>query len=166
MSRPPKSRRVEFLPRLTYFKPAGVPLRELEEVGLTVEELEAIRLKDLVGLEQEACAEKMGVSRPTYHRILASARSKVAEALVGGKAIRVEGGNFQVAMRTFRCRKCENVWELPVGQCCRGELLCPECGSPEVARTDQQDQPLFYRPNAQLVEEEETEKEAEAVQQE
>ncbi|MCL6447898.1 MAG: DUF134 domain-containing protein [Armatimonadetes bacterium] len=166
MSRPPKSRRVEFLPRLTYFKPAGVPLRELEEVGLTVEELEAIRLKDLVGLEQEACAEKMGVSRPTYHRILASARSKIAEALVGGKAIRVEGGNFQVVMRFFRCQKCENEWELPVGQGCRGELLCPECGSEEIVRADEQGRPLFYRHNAQLVEEEETERKTEAVQQE
>lgn len=136
MSRPPKSRRVEFLPRLTYFKPAGVPLRELEEVELTVEELEAIRLKDLVGLEQEACAEKMGVSRPTYHRILSSARSKVAQALVDGKAIRVEGGNFQVVTRRFHCRRCAHEWEVPVGQGCRGELTCPECNSPEVYRTN------------------------------
>jgi len=157
MSRPPKSRRVEFLPRLTYFKPAGVPLRELEEVGLTVEELEAIRLKDLVGLEQEACAEKMGVSRPTYHRVLASARAKIADALVSGKAIRVEGGNFQVAVHVFRCRKCDHEWELHVGQCCRGELLCPVCGSADVDRTDRQRGPSAFRQGAQLVEEEETE---------
>jgi predicted DNA-binding protein (UPF0251 family) len=136
MSRPPKFRRVEFLPRLTYFKPAGVPLRELEEVELTIEELEAIRLKDLVGLEQEACAEKMGVSRPTYHRILTSARSKVAQALVDGKAIRVEGGNFQVVTRRFRCNHCAHEWELPVGMGCRGELTCPECKSPEVCRAN------------------------------
>ena len=138
MSRPPKSRRVEFLPRLTYFKPAGIPLRELEEVGLTVEELEAIRLKDLVGLEQEACAEKMGVSRPTYHRILTSARAKIAHALVAGKAIRVEGGNFQIATRCFQCGQCGNEWELPVGQGRCSELSCPECGSSEARRIDQQ----------------------------
>ncbi|MEW6275831.1 MAG: DUF134 domain-containing protein [Bacillota bacterium] len=142
MSRPPKSRLVEFLPRLTYFKPAGVPLRELEEVGLTVEELEAIRLKDLEGLEQEACAEKMGVSRPTYHRILASARSKIAQALVNGKAIRVEGGNFQVVLRSFRCAKCAHEWELPVGQGCRGKLVCPKCRTPEVYRIDRPGQSL------------------------
>ncbi|MEW6424489.1 MAG: DUF134 domain-containing protein [Bacillota bacterium] len=160
MSRPPKSRLVEFLPRLTYFKPAGVPLRELEEVGLTVEELEAIRLKDLEGLEQEACAEKMGVSRPTYHRILTSARSKIAQALVNGKAIRVEGGNFQVVMRSFRCAKCAYEWELPVGQGCRGKLVCPECRSPEVCRIDRQSQPPYYpqgvRPVREEAEEEET----------
>lgn len=142
MSRPPKSRRVEFLPRLTYFKPAGVPLRELEEVELTVEELEAIRLKDVTGLEQEACAEKMGVSRPTYHRILASARSKIAEALVDGKAIRVEGGNFKVVMRQFRCTRCAHEWELPCSQRRQGELLCPECASMEVYRIDQQEDPF------------------------
>lgn len=77
---------------IDFFKPAGVPLRDLEEVSVTVEELEAIRLKDVEGLEQESCAERMGISRPTYHRILASARAKVAKALVEGKAIRVEGG--------------------------------------------------------------------------
>jgi predicted DNA-binding protein (UPF0251 family) len=86
---------VEFLPDITYFKPAGVPLRQLEEVILTVEELEAIRLKDLEGLEQEECAERMGISRPTFFRIINSARSKVAEALVKGKAIRIEGGKYQ-----------------------------------------------------------------------
>ncbi len=164
MSRPPKSRRVEFLPRLTYFKPAGVPLRELEEVGLTVEELEAIRLKDLVGLEQEACAEKMGVSRPTYHRILTSARSKIAQALVNGKAIRVEGGNFQVVMRGFRCRRCAYEWELPVGQGCRGELLCPECNSAEVYRTDKQGSSLFCERSPQTAGEEDAEKEVDKAE--
>jgi len=66
------------MPELTYFKPAGVPLRELEEVALTVEEMEAIRLKDLEGLEQEACSERMRVSRPTFQRVLAAARAKIA----------------------------------------------------------------------------------------
>ncbi|WP_027356275.1 DUF134 domain-containing protein [Desulfofundulus thermocisternus] len=143
MSRPPKCRRVEFIPRLTFFKPAGVPLRDLEEVGLTVEELEAIRLKDLLGLEQEACAERMGVSRPTYHRILSAARAKVAEALVNGKAIRVEGGNFQLVMRRFLCEKCGHQWELPCGQGPRGlEMTCPNCGSTEFYRINQDGTPF------------------------
>jgi predicted DNA-binding protein (UPF0251 family) len=143
MSRPPKCRRVEFIPRLTFFKPAGVPLRDLEEVGLTVEELEAIRLKDLLGLEQEACAERMGVSRPTYHRILSAARAKVAEALVNGKAIRVEGGNFQLVMRRFLCKKCGHQWELPCGQGPRGsEMTCPNCGSTEFCRINQDGTPF------------------------
>ena len=96
MSRPFKCRRVEFLPDVTYFKPAGIPLRDLEEVCMSVEEAEALRLKDLEGLEQEQGAEKMNISRPTFQRVLASARQKVADALLNGKAIRIEGGNFQV----------------------------------------------------------------------
>ena len=106
MPRPPKSRKVSFLPNLTYFKPAGVPLKELEEESLRYEELEAIRLKDLQGLEQEACAERMGVSRPTFHRIITSARNKLARALVEGKAIRIEGGNYKLITDHLRCSEC------------------------------------------------------------
>ena len=76
MPRPLKCRRVEFLPNVTYFKPAGIPLRALEEVQLSVEEAEAIRLRDLEGLEQEEGAEKINISRPTFQRILSSARKK------------------------------------------------------------------------------------------
>lgn len=143
MSRPPKCRKVEFLPKQTFFKPAGVPLRELEEVGLTIEELEAIRLKDLLGLEQEGCAEKMGVSRPTYHRILSSARTKVAKALVDGKAIRVEGGHFEVVRRKFKCNECTHQWDVPCGQGPRGsEMICPQCTSEVVFRVDDEGKPF------------------------
>lgn len=132
MSRPPKCRKVDFIPQLTYFKPAGVPLKELTEVTLSVEELEAIRLKDLMGLEQEACSERMGVSRPTYHRILSSARQKVAEALIKGKAIKVEGGNYQVIIRHFRCQGCGHQWEEVCGR--RAELNCPSCDTEQILR--------------------------------
>ncbi len=97
MPRPPKKRNIDFLPNLTYFKPAGVPLKNLREVSLGFEELEAIRLKDLEGLEQEACAERMGISRPTFHRIIVQARKKLAQALIEGKAIRIEGGNYRLS---------------------------------------------------------------------
>ncbi|TYP57594.1 DUF134 domain-containing protein [Thermosediminibacter litoriperuensis] len=129
MPRPPKWRRVEFLPDVTYFKPAGVPLRQLEEVVLTVEELEAVRLKDLEGLEQEECADKMGISRPTFFRIINSARSKVADALVKGKAIRIEGGNFQFS-RHVKCLKCGHVWEETQKNNIQ-DAECPECHSRE-----------------------------------
>ncbi len=146
MSRPPKCRRVEYMPELTYFKPAGVPVSELEEVCLTVEELEAIRLKDLLGLEQESCAERMGVSRPTYHRILTAARTKIAEALVEGKAIRVEGGHFEIVMRRLKCYSCGNQWELPTGAGhCRSEITCPKCAGREVLRINEQGWPLGCR---------------------
>ncbi len=95
MPRKPKCRKVAFLPEQTHFKPAGIPLKELEEECIRVEELEAIRLKDLEGLEQEICAEKMDVSRATFQRIIRLARLKLAKALVEGKAIRIEGGNYK-----------------------------------------------------------------------
>jgi predicted DNA-binding protein (UPF0251 family) len=85
------------LPRATYFKPAGIPLRMLDEVRLSVEEAEAIRLKDLEGLEQEQGAEKMNISRPTFQRLLASGRQKMADALLKSKAIKIEGGAFEIA---------------------------------------------------------------------
>lgn len=139
MSRPPKCRRVEFMPELTFFKPAGVPLRDLEEISVTVEELEAIRLKDVEGLEQEACAERMGISRPTYHRILSSARAKVARALVEGKAIRVEGGHFKIIMKRFKCEQCGHEWETTCGKERGG---CPKCSHPGVYRVDDKGKPF------------------------
>jgi predicted DNA-binding protein (UPF0251 family) len=96
MPRPRIRRRVCFEPGVTFFKPAGIPLNELEESVLTVEELEAIRLKELEGFGQEECAKKMGVSQPTFHRIISSARKKLADAVVNGKAIKIEGGNYKL----------------------------------------------------------------------
>ncbi len=96
MVRPIKCRRVSALPGITYFKPAGVPLRFLKEVCLSIEQAEALRLKDLEGLEQVEAAVRMGISRPTFQRVLTSARKQVSEAILNGKAIRIEGGNFQV----------------------------------------------------------------------
>ncbi|HHP51143.1 MAG TPA: DUF134 domain-containing protein [Moorella mulderi] len=128
MPRPPKRRRVSFVPTFTYFKPAAVPLSQLEEVVLAVEELEAIRLRDLEGLEQEECAERMGVSRPTFFRILSAARSKVADALIHGKAIRVEGGIYHFEGVPLFCPACGYRW---LGQEEGG--CCPRCGSPDTS---------------------------------
>jgi predicted DNA-binding protein (UPF0251 family) len=128
--RPPKCRRVGFIPEVTYFKPAGIPLRILEEVCLSVEEAEAIRLKDLEGLEQEQGAEKMSVSRPTFQRVLASARQKIADALLNGKAIRIDGGNFEMVFRRFRCLNGHE-WEVPFEVMMSAPpRLCPTCATP------------------------------------
>jgi len=130
MPRPPKCRRVAYMPEVTYFKPAGIPLRALEEVRMSVEEAEALRLKDLEGLEQEQGAEKMNVSRPTFQRVLASARQKIADALLNGKAIRIEGGNFEMTWRRFRCRDGHE-WELETPVSVPPEL-CPTCSTPNI----------------------------------
>ena len=115
MSRPMKYRCVESIPEITFFQPMGVPARSMQEVILSIEEAEAIRLKDLEGLDQAQGAKRMHVSRATFQRILDSARRKMAEALIQGKAIRMEGGNFDMAIRRFRCAEKGHVWEIPFG---------------------------------------------------
>lgn len=90
MPRPPLKRRVAGTPLSNYFKPAGVPLRELEESLLTLAEFEAIRLIDVQGLSQQEAGEKMHISQSTLSRTLDSARKKLADAVVNGKAIRIE----------------------------------------------------------------------------
>jgi predicted DNA-binding protein (UPF0251 family) len=127
--RPPRCRRVSFIPEATFFKPAGIPMRVLEEVSLSVDEAEAIRLKDLEGLEQEEGADKMGISRPTFQRILASARQKVADALLNGKAMRIEGGNFELAIRRFKCAEDGHEWDIPPDASMAGPPVCPHCHS-------------------------------------
>ncbi|MDY0131647.1 MAG: DUF134 domain-containing protein [Desulforegulaceae bacterium] len=96
MARPVKQRMVRQKPKSNYFKPRGVPLRELEEKILTIDETEAVRLADLKGLSHEQSGKKMEVSRQTFGRILASARNKIADAIINGKAINIEGGNFEI----------------------------------------------------------------------
>jgi predicted DNA-binding protein (UPF0251 family) len=106
--RPFCRRRVAGQPAASIFKPAGIPTALLEEVVLTLDEFEAIRLADLDGLYQEPAAAEMGVSRPTFSRITAEARRKLADALVHGKALRIEGGPVHVAGHRC-CRRHEGL---------------------------------------------------------
>ncbi len=129
MPRPRRFRWVRAHPNSTYFKPRGVPLAALEEAILTVEEHEAIRLADLEGLHQEAAAERMNVSRATFGRIVASARRKIADALMNGKAIRIEGGDFVLA-GPYGCEDCNYTWELSPGA--PVPPVCPSCESSNV----------------------------------
>lgn len=122
MPRPTRCRRVEFLPRFKYFLPME---GSNDEVQLKVEELEAIRLKDLEGLMQEECAQKMQVSRQTFQLILEEARKKIADALINGKAIKIEGGNYVFGSCEYTCLNCGKVFESEKSK-------CPECHSSEV----------------------------------
>ncbi len=92
MPRPPCRRLIAGEPGAAVFKPVGIPVLELEEVVMTLDEFEALRLADLDCLYQDVVAERMGISRPTVGRVIESARHKVADALVHGKALRIEGG--------------------------------------------------------------------------
>ena len=109
MPRPEKIRRVSNSPESSYYKPRGIPLRELEEVVLTYDELEAITLTDIKKLYHEEAAEKMGVSRQTLGRIVEKAHSKITDAILYGKAIRIEGGSYTFGKNNkSRCRTCKN----------------------------------------------------------
>ena len=109
MSRPVKNRHISCVPVASYFKPVGIPLRELEEIVLGMDELEAMRLTDLEGLYQVAAAEQMGVSRQTIGNILNSAHRKLADALLNGKALRIgpheEGETISDCMPKFKIVK-------------------------------------------------------------
>jgi len=89
MPRPRLCRRIQFNPNITYFKPQGVPMRFLEVIELSAEELEALRLKNIKGLEQTEAAERMNTSQSTFQRILCSGYKKITEALIEGKAIKI-----------------------------------------------------------------------------
>lgn len=129
MARPTKFRRVEFFPEDDFFVPWGKPKCEIEEVALKVEELEAMRLKDIEDLNQEECAEKMEVSRQTFQNIIDSARKKVALALTEGKAIRISGGHYTTKLCKFKCAECGTIYEINFDQ---DRRACPSCGSVKV----------------------------------
>jgi predicted DNA-binding protein (UPF0251 family) len=130
MPRPTIERAVGGVPRVTLFKPAGVPGRDLEQLPLAVDELEAIRLVDLEGFSHEQAAGAMGVSRQTVGRVLERGRAKVAEALVAGKAILIGGGQYRVEPRRLCCTSCGATW---AGDSDSTPLpACPSCGSADV----------------------------------
>jgi len=129
MSRPTKCRRVACMPGVNYYKPAGVPLRFLDEVRLSIEEMESVRLKDLEDLDQEQCAQRMNISRQTFQRVLGSARKKIAEALLTGKAIRIEGGNFEMASLRYSCENGHE-WDVSFDETATESVKsCPICQS-------------------------------------
>lgn len=99
---------------------------------LWVEELEAVRLKDIEAMDQATCAAAMGISRATFQRILQAARLKIAVALVEGRTIIIKGGMYMVKNRMFECKDCGHTWE--AAPCTEGgkhgyEIPCPTCGS-------------------------------------
>lgn len=105
MPRPKRCRRVCCDPQHDFFKPRGIPLSRLEHVDLRLDELEALRLSDLDGRSQAEAADGMDISQPTFNRILGSARAKVADALINGKAIMIESSSADVS-RTDTGTKC------------------------------------------------------------
>ncbi|MBU2063808.1 MAG: DUF134 domain-containing protein [Candidatus Omnitrophica bacterium] len=135
MSRPFRCRKVRCSPDANYFKPRGIPIDVLEEVNLTIDEFEAVRLADLESRYQEDAAKKMNVSRQTFGNIISSARKKIADVLVNSKALKIEGGVVKIMERYFVCYDCKHEWVLPFGS--GGPNACPKCSSLNIHRAPQ-----------------------------
>ena len=133
MPRPCRCRRIFLNPEYRYFKPRGIPLSELEEINLNLDELEALRLADKEGMYHEQAAEMMNISRQTFGNILGSAHRKVAEFLIDGKALCISGGVVKIMERQFICYDCKHEWSVPYGTPRPGE--CPKCGSANIHRS-------------------------------
>lgn len=129
MPRPMKHRWVEFFPEHTYYAPRGIRACELEEIELKLEELEAMRLKDIEQLTQEECAERMGISRQTFQNIIDSARRKVAIALTQGQALHIGGGHYRAKHCFYQCQACSHQYYIENEE---ERTTCPSCGSHQV----------------------------------
>lgn len=133
MARPIKWRQIKNIPTVTNF----IPAENIDDLNkkntLKLEELEAIRLKDLEGLEQDECAQSMHISRPTFRRILLSAREKIADSLINGKSISIDGGNFTQNICDLKCNVCGHTWRESYENINKLEnqiVACPSCDSP------------------------------------
>ena len=137
MPRPTKCRRIGFAPDFLYFKPVGIPDNKLEEIPLTIDEHEAIRLADFEDLYQEDAAKNMNISRQTFGNILISAHKKIADCIVNGKMLRIQGGNIEVLKeRNFFCHDCKHEWSIPFGT--GRPAGCPSCKSANLHRSEKE----------------------------
>jgi predicted DNA-binding protein (UPF0251 family) len=108
----------------------------LEEINLTLDELETIRLADSEGMYQENAASKMNISRQTFGNIINSAHKKIADTLLNGKALKIKGGVYTMAgMKKFRCYDCSHTWEVPYGTGRPKE--CPQCKNANIHRAEE-----------------------------
>jgi uncharacterized protein len=132
--KPKKNRFVQQPPAVAYFKPQGIPLFQLDQVVLLLDEFEAIRLVDYEGLHLEDAARQLNVSRATCARIIDSAHHKIGNALTNGHAIRIEGGSFVLGKNRYHCRDCGGRWEIEIGagRTARDAVVCPTCRSERV----------------------------------
>ncbi|MFH0876352.1 MAG: DUF134 domain-containing protein [archaeon] len=134
MVRPKKYRFIGREPSVDYFKPRGIPLTELEEVNLSCEEYEALRLREIENYDQVKAAELMNISQPTFSRVFDSAIKKITDAIINGKALKIEGGVFKLVNRKFRCYSCNNEWEEVFGT--GRPQKCPKCASTNFHRVN------------------------------
>ncbi len=129
MARHKKNRIVHQPPLYSEFKPAGVAARYLDKTELTLDEYEALRLADLQAMSQEEAATEMGISRPTFTRLIESARKKMVEFIVKGKKLVIVGGNVHFKKNIFKCFDCEQMFVCDMSDTVN---ICPSCNSENV----------------------------------
>ena len=129
MRGPYRKRMVNRPPAFTNYKPSGIPRKYLESIELTLDEFEAIRLADYKQFDHAEAAENMGISRPTFSRLIEKARNKVASALIEGKELLIIGGNVNFINTLHHCRDCGELIQKPFGETIDD---CPDCGSQNI----------------------------------
>ncbi len=126
MPRKKNNRLIDLPPVFTEFKPTGVRKKQLESMTLSLDEYEAIRLADFYGLSQEKAAQQMQISRPTFSRVVEAARKKMAEFIIKGRRITIEGGDVHFKQNTIKCATCNHLFNVDIQQQVE---TCPECNS-------------------------------------
>jgi len=129
MARPKNNRYVKQPPVFTDFKPMGIRGKNLERVFLSIDEYEAIRLADSLGLSHEDAAKEMKISRSTFSRLVVKARKKIADFIIQGKALSIEGGKFYFMNNLFKCNECNNFFRTEINEIPK---KCPECNSKNI----------------------------------
>ena len=129
MPRPKNNRLVHEPPIFTDFKPVGVKATSLETVLLSLDEFEAFRLADKVGLSHEEAAGEMEISRPTFTRLIEIARNKIADFIISGKLLNIDGGNIHFRNNIIKCQSCGHMFKTKFSN----EIKeCPACHSKNI----------------------------------
>lgn len=129
MPRPQDNRIVHEPPLFSDFKPSGTKGRDLEQIILTLDEFEAFRLADQLGFSHADAAIEMEISRSTFSRLIEKARKKVADFIIHGKSLRIEGGTVHFRMNIIQCKECGYMFKIQFDQ---STTKCPSCHSMKI----------------------------------
>ena len=129
MARPEKERLVFKPPLFTEFKPIGIVRKEVMEIQLSLDEYEALRLADHLGLSHEEAAEEMEISRSTFSRLIEKTRSKIADFIISGKVLTINGGNIHFRKNIIMCQDCGYKF---ITNFHYQFDVCPQCHSPNL----------------------------------
>jgi predicted DNA-binding protein (UPF0251 family) len=126
MSRPKNNRIVYEPPLFTEFKPAGIPGKSLQQSMLSLDEFEALRLADYIGMSHEEAADEMEISRSTFSRLIEKSRKRIIEFILKGKLLTIDGGNIHFRRNIIQCSDCGHMFKIKIDSPFTG---CPECHS-------------------------------------